>query len=100
MYCLASFGHLLVKTKQYTKAILYLEKYTSKIRDHLPKLSTIRTLNLKNLLHRNSDNAPDIADAPMTIDELAPVSRPVAPPDVDAPVYERLYRRHKDTPDG
>lgn len=77
-----------------------LEKYTSKIRDHLPKLSTIRTLNLKTLLHRNSDNAPDIADAPMTIDELAPVSRPVAPPDVDAPVYERLYRRHKDTPDG
>ena len=27
MYCLASFGHLLVKTKQYTKAILCLKKY-------------------------------------------------------------------------
>lgn len=77
-----------------------LETYTSKIRDHLPKLSNIRPLNFKNLLHRNSDNDPDVADAPMTIDELAPVSRPVAPPDVDAPIYARLYRRHKDTPDG
>ena len=35
MYCLASFGHLLVKTKQYAKAILYLEKYTSKLKNHL-----------------------------------------------------------------
>ena len=35
MYCLASFGHLLVKTKQYAKAILYLEKYTSKLKNNL-----------------------------------------------------------------
>ena len=35
MYCLASFGHLLVKTKQYTKAILCLEKYTSKLKNNL-----------------------------------------------------------------
>ncbi|MCQ2969261.1 MAG: hypothetical protein MJ191_03895 [Clostridium sp.] len=35
MYCLASFGHLLVKTKQYTKAIFYLERYTSNLKNHI-----------------------------------------------------------------
>ena len=82
--------------------LTYIPKYARYFDSHsIPPLPPIKyTSDLKNLLHRNSDNAPDIADAPMTIDELAPVSRPVAPPDVDAPVYERLYRRHKDTPDG
>lgn len=73
------------------------EKYTSKIRSRLPKLPS---LDLSRLFHRNSDGpcSDDISPSdPPTLEELAPVSRPVV---MESDVYHRLYNRHKDTPDG
>lgn len=78
-----------------------LESTLSNLRSRLPRLPALKLPDLKSLFHRSSCSPPDVVDdAPPSLDDLAPVSRPVVSADDVAPIYERLRRKHKDTPDG